>query len=161
MNKKAQQIEEEKLKEAELQNGSEAEYASELLDIDPSLAGHLSELEGAGPQENLPIAQKSRAKREEDAADLLEDRLLLRASLLEKAPPEPQMRRDIYEKLELQKIDLNKQLRRLKRTKLYWKLSQVLAELRLVVHRMRELRHMAYDLLVDLWLHLVHKFATS
>ena len=158
MNKKAHEIEEQKLKEAELQASSETEYASELVEIDPSLAGHLAELTGQNPQEDLPVHQKSHAKNPATDEELLQDRLKLRENFLEKAPAEHVMRREVFVKLESQKIVLEKEFRKLKRTRLYHKMSEVLAALRKVVHTMKELRHMTYELLEDLWLNLVHKF---
>ncbi|QQR55067.1 hypothetical protein IPG41_00620 [Candidatus Peregrinibacteria bacterium] len=90
---------------------------------------------------------------------LLDEKLLLRERLLASAPKVPAMRQEVKKVLEARKIKVEKEIRTLRRSKQYDLLSQAIAELRRLVRQIELVAHASYELLKEIWLKVVHRFA--
>ncbi len=89
----------------------------------------------------------------------LDERLMLRERLLEQAPPVHRMRNEVESVLISKKNHLESNIRSLRRGKEYDLLSQAVSELRKVVHQIQLAAHASYEVLKEIWLRVVHKFA--
>jgi len=88
-----------------------------------------------------------------------EDKALLKERLLKNAPKEPEMRRQVKEILLNKEISLKDDLRKYSRKREYYLLNATLTELRSIVRQLEMLANASYELLKEIWLKVVHKFA--
>lgn len=146
-------------------NDSEVLEATEISDDTLNtetgmVSGEISEIAKDNASENKAGAtgQKSQAQDQKKvAAPDLSDRLALRDRLLATAPKEAVMRGQIKQELLKQKVALQKEVTKNKRN--YALLSEAMAKLRAVVKLLEDVRHASYELLKDIWLKVVHRFA--
>lgn len=89
----------------------------------------------------------------------LDERQLLREKLLKSAPPLPKMRQELTKVLVQKKTRLEGDIRNLSRRKEYDLLSQAIAQLRAVVRQLEIVAHASYELLKEVWLRVIQKFA--
>lgn len=98
----------------------------------------------------------SQTKDEDATAD---EREVLKARLLQNAPHESQLRKEIQQTLHHEKDRLEADIKKHKRGKNYHALSLAIMQLRQVVHQLSDLARMSYEKLKITWLKVVHKFA--
>lgn len=126
------------------------------------ISGEVSEIAHDNASENGAgsKAQKdddnSNAIKEKQALALLDDRMALRQRLLEKAPSEDPMRKEVKEVLLRRKESLEHEIKKNKHN--YLLLSEAVAQLRTVIRELKELAHASYDVLKEIWLRVVHSF---
>lgn len=149
----------ENLNDAEVLEATEIQ--DDALDTETGLvSGEISEIAKDGTSENKAGAtgQKSQAQDQKKVAQPdLSDRLALRDRLLATAPKESVMRVQIKEVLLKEKEALQKEVKKHKHN--YALLSEAMAKLRAVVKLLEDIRHASYELLKDIWLKVIHRFA--
>lgn len=127
-----------------------------------SVEGHVSEIANEKSSENSSGA--SGAKKDDSAVKTvadqdLEERILLRENLLAHAPKPALMKKEIKSVLEKNREIIEKDIRKYNRSKNYDLLSQAIAQLRSVIHQLDLVASASYDLLKEIWLKVVHRFA--
>ncbi len=157
--KDAQNRPDENLNESEVLEATEVQ--DDALDTETGMvSGEISEVAKDNSSENKAAAsgQKSQAQDQKAAPAVdLSDRLALRDRLLATAPKESVMRGQIKEELLKEQLVLQKEVKKNKHN--YALLSEAMAKLRAVVKLLEDVRHASYELLKDIWLRVVHKFA--
>lgn len=138
--------------------------AVEVLDGEAEVfEGRVSEVAQSGTGEEWsgkngqakPVQQGTQS----DGSTQLSERELLRERLLKQAPKAPAMRQEIRAVLEEKKVVLEKNLRHYERSKEYHLLSEAIQQLRTLVRQMESVAHASYELLKEIWLRVVCKFA--
>lgn len=141
----------------------DASEDSQGLDSEAGLvASQVSEVAKENASEQSKGGQGQGSKTVQDQKkkeEHLDERMLLRERLLENAPNTPLMRREVESVLLTKKSRLESSIGKLNRGKEYELLSRTIAELRQVVHQIELVAHASYELLKDIWLRVVHKFA--
>ena len=89
----------------------------------------------------------------------LDERLMLRERLLKEAPSAVHMRSEVESVLLTKKSRLESSIGKLSRGKDYDLLSEAIAELRKVVHQIHLAAHASFEVLQEIWLRVVRKFA--
>lgn len=87
------------------------------------------------------------------------DRSSLRERLLENAPTESVMKREVHAELTKKRDRLEGDVRKFKRRRNYHALANAIMQLREVVRQLEDLARASYEVIQDLWLRFVHKFA--
>ena len=127
-----------------------------------TVEGHVSEIATEKSSENSSGA--SATKNDDSAVKTvtdqdLEERILLREKLLASAPKPAVMKKEIRSVLEKNREIIEKDIRKYNRSKSYDLLSQAIAQLRSVIHQLDLVASASYDLLKEIWLKVVHRFA--
>lgn len=93
------------------------------------------------------------------AQSSLDERTQLREKLLKTAPSVPQMRSEVTQVLLNKRTRLEGDIRNLSGRKEYDLLSQAVAQLRAVVRQLEIVAQASLEILKEIWLKVVHKFA--
>lgn len=135
-------------------------------DLDSELdtvEGKVSEISKEGASENKGDSSSARSSQSNGSAQSiqpdLDERTLLREKLLKMAPSTPQMRSEVTQVLLSKRIRLEGDIRTLSRKKEYDLLSQAVAQLRAVVRQLEIVAQASLEILKEIWLKVVHKFA--
>ncbi|MFA5792860.1 MAG: hypothetical protein WC897_03265 [Candidatus Gracilibacteria bacterium] len=126
------------------------------------IEGKVSEIAGNVSEKKSDSGKKATTQQKDDRSPKViaeEDRTLLRERLLKNAPKEPEMRRQIKEILLKKKIFLEKDVSKYSRKGEYHPLSIAIANLRSVVRQLEIVAQASYEILREIWLRVVHKFA--
>lgn len=157
---KRQQIEENSAEELQVsfENGTDdgADLGTELVE------GRISEIAGENVSENQPASQsKSSGAAQDDnvKVDELTERAQLRERLLQSAPKEPEMRRQIKAVLLKKRDMLEGHIRKYKGDKDYYLLSLAISQLRAVIRQLEIVAKASFEILREVWLKVVHNFA--
>ena len=89
----------------------------------------------------------------------LDERMMLRERLLKEAPSAVLMRSEVESVLLTKKSRLESSIGKLSRGKDYDLLSEAIAELRKVIHQIHLAAHASFEVLQEIWLRVVRKFA--
>jgi hypothetical protein len=150
--------------EGSLNAGAEAGGKDEVISLDAEFVdGRVSEIAGENVSENVAEqggkSSSAAQTQDEDDAPQLSERELLREKLLKTAPQEREMRKEVKQVLLKKKVMLEKEVAKYKGSKDYCLLSLAIIHLRAVVRQLQIVARASYDLLKDIWLKVVHKFA--
>lgn len=96
---------------------------------------------------------------EEEEESLLTEQELYKKKLLKSAPVEKEMNSEIKKILNVKKNQLESDVRKHRRTKNYFLLSEAIMSLRAVVNEIESLARMTFDQLKTAWLKWVHQLA--
>lgn len=135
-------------------------------DLDSELdtvEGRISEIAKEGASENQGDSSGTRPNQNgsnvNSIQSTLDERALLRDKLLKTAPPAFQMRREVTQILLNKRARLEGDIRALSRKKEYALLSQAVAQLRAVIRQLEMVAQASLEILKEIWLKVVHKFA--
>ncbi|MFA5855562.1 MAG: hypothetical protein WC846_04805 [Candidatus Gracilibacteria bacterium] len=136
----------------------------EFVSLDAEFVdGRVSEVAGETASENVSEqggkSSSAAQTQDGDSAPQLSERELLREKLLKTAPAEREMRKEVKRVLLNKKAMLEKEVAKYKGTKDYCLLSLAIIHLRAVVRQMQIVARASYDLLKEIWLKVVHRFA--
>ena len=150
--------------EGGLNAGAEGGGKDEVVSLDAEFVdGRVSEVAGEMASENAGEqggkSSSTAQTQDGDDAKQLSERELLREKLLKTAPQEKEMRKEVKQVLLKKKVMLEKEVAKYKGTKDYCLLSLAIIHLRAVVRQLQIVARASYDLLKDIWLKVVHKFA--
>ncbi len=136
---------------------------NEVLDAEVGMVG---EQVGEVASENASEQAKGGKKKDDRAQKAtkkrdpaFEEHIMLREKLLATAPEAREMRSQVESILLTKKSHLESSISRLSRGTDFDLLSRTIAELRLVVHQISLAAHASYEVLKEIWLRVVHKFA--
>lgn len=129
--------------------------STDQLDDSLDLSNKVSEIAG----ENISENQSSKAQASKGDAKKKEDETPLRERLLEKAPKAQVMRAQIERELIKEKQMLESEFKKVRNSKKYHLIAQVLSDLRAVIRQISELAELSLEALRELWLKVVMKFS--
>lgn len=140
------------------------ETSNDVADLNvEAMDGIIAEIASEQAKENKgdPAGQSSGIQETTQKKDdsTVTDRLALRERLLKAAPKEVAMRAEIVKELEVKKSQLESDIRQYQRRKAYHMLSAAVAQLRAVLRQIEIVAHAGYEVLREIWLKVVHKFA--
>lgn len=156
--KDAKKQPEENLNESEVLEATEVR--EDELEETGEFSNKVSEVakDNISEQKSGSAGQKSQAQDQKTAKQPdLSDRLALRERLLATAPKESVMRSQVREVLLKEKVELEKEVKKHKHN--YHLMSEAMAKLRAVMKQLQDLANASYELLQDIWLKVVHRFA--
>lgn len=135
-------------------------------DLDSELdtvEGKISEIAKEDASENQGDSSGARSNQNSSntgsAQTQLDERTLLREKLLKTAPSAPQIRHELTQILLDKRTRLEGDIRTLSRKKEYDLLSQAVAQLRAVIRQIELVAQASLEILKEIWLKVVHKFA--
>ena len=137
---------------------------TEMLDSESEgFEGRISEIAQGNASENGSGTQSSSSKQGDNSSKKddvrLTERELLRARLLKHAPKAPEMRHEIQAVLEKKKVALERNIHSYSKKKQYDLLGEAFRQLRQLARQMEAVATASYELLREIWLKVVHRFA--
>ncbi len=125
------------------------------LDLGSDIEAKVSELVGEDISNDLPVKSSSTAAQDDRKT---EEKLSLRQQLLKNAPEEKVMRAQVVAKLNKDKDILERGLSKIRGTKNFDLIEELLRELRTLIREIHRVMNMSFEALKLVWLKVVHNF---
>lgn len=122
-----------------------------------AIEGKVSEIAKESVTEESQVTAKGDGSKKQQGDDSTKDaKAVLITKLLQNAPKEEKMRKQVQRALEDRKYKLENDIKKHQRRREYHLLSIAIMQLRMVVHQLEMLAKASYDQLKNLWLKFIH-----